>query len=97
MSFASIKNFLPRAVDRYNLGDQVNASLVCQRARKCIAQNFSQYDDSWIPKKFVNKVLHIKCSNSSARAQLYMQKEHILRKFRADDMLRVIQSIWIDT
>jgi hypothetical protein len=96
MSFASIKNFLPRAADRYKLGDQVNASLVCQRSRKCIAQKFPDYDDSWVPKKFVKGVLHITPQNSSARAQLYIQKNKLLSVFRQDDVLSAIRSIWID-
>ena len=97
MSFASIKNFLPRAADRFKLSDQTNASLVCQRARKCIALSFPDFEDGWIPKKFAKKVLHIKCTNSSARAQLYMQKNNLLNAFKRDDFLRVVADIWIES
>jgi hypothetical protein len=93
MAFASINNYLSKAASRYNLNNQISASLVCQRFRKFVVQNYPRYEDAWLPKKYVAGVLYVQCTNSSAKANFFMQKTFLLKKMQEDDILRTIKNI----
>ena len=94
MSFEKAKDFLMIATKKYKLGKQAKASLVCERARKVIAENYTQFSDQWKPHKFENGVLFIEVSDSASSSELFMQTHHMLEKF-LDSELSEVQEIRI--
>jgi hypothetical protein len=94
MSFEKAGNFLFVAADKYKLGHQAKASLVCERTRKTIAQHYPRFVDYWEPIRSENGILTIQALDAAA-AELFIRSHELLEHLQKVDFPEKITEIRI--
>ncbi|MCF7812735.1 DUF721 domain-containing protein [Candidatus Gracilibacteria bacterium] len=95
MSFDKASDFLFSATQKYNLGRQAQASLVCQRVRRIFNERYSELAELWAPSKYDDGVLFIQVENSSASSELFLRTHEMMELFQQMDFPEPIHEIRI--
>ncbi len=85
MSFEKAGDFLFLAAQKYKLGHQAQASLVCERMRSFFVSEFPEFAEVWLPDKFRDGVLFVRVQNSAAASALFLKTYEILEVVRNMD------------
>jgi hypothetical protein len=95
MSFDKVGDFLFAATQKYNLGRQAQASLVCEKVRNIFNEKYSSLANLWAPMKYDDGVLFIQVKNSSASSELFIRTHEMMELFAEHDFPEPIHEIRI--
>lgn len=86
MSFEPIKSSLMMAAQKYSLGKQAEASLVCRKVSQMFKNSYSTYAHAWTPQKYESGVLFVRAGDSSASSDLFLRLHDILNDLAKIEM-----------
>ena len=95
--FQPIKDLLPQSSKKFHLGPQVQAGLVCSKARGMIVEHFRDFSGVWEVRKFEKHRLTIACKNPSAASNLQMRSQAFLALCSKEEALRGVREIKIES
>ena len=95
MAFEPAGNFLFIAAKKYDLEPQALAGLLCERVRKFIDQEFSEFSSVWDPIKFDSGELTICVSDAAASSALFLKTHEIVEQLRQESLPAEVEQILI--
>ena len=95
MTFEPAGNFLFAAARKYKLEPQARAGMICERVRKFIVQEFSEFSRGWEPVKFEAGALTIQVSDAAAGSALFLRTHEIMELLEQKDLPAKIEQILI--
>lgn len=78
-------SFLPKLLKSKGLFDEAKASLILEKTKQVLENNFSEDVVSFCtPKKYINTVVYLQCANSGWRNEIEGKKHIILALIKAE-------------
>ena len=94
--FEPAKNFMFQAAKKYNLESQALGSLVCEKARYLINNEYSDFTEEWAPQKFEAGKLTIRTKSASGSSALFMQTHQFMEHLNECDLPASVTEIQIN-
>ena len=91
MSFEPIGSSLHLVTQKYSLGRQAHASLVCRQVYRFLEEQYPLYVDLWIPQKLESGVLYIQALESSAASELFLRLHEIRESLQKTEIKDIIE------
>ena len=91
MSFEPIGNSLHLVTQKYSLGRQAHASLVCRQVYRFFEDRYPDYVDMWVPQKLESGVLFIQVLDSSAASELFLRLHEIRESLQKTEIQDIVE------